>query len=150
LKLTPKQISGRATKETRPPTLAAFVEIARQHAMLLHLDVKEAGLQDEIMRMLDEADAWDQVVEVNAGNADRIRAHAKVKLLPYKGWAPEGKYADDPDAIRHALSRDGVMIFTKDPRPVVEFLNRPVSDPTPIPQRTRAPWIPGGVVVSAR
>ena len=136
---------GTANKETRVPTLAAFLALARQRCMLLHLDVKEAGLQEEIERMFDEADIWDHVVEVNAGNAERLRSHPKVKLLPYKGWWPEGKYAEDPAAAQDVMGRDGVMVFTKEPGAAVKMLKKPV--PTtlvPLPKNLRVPWKPEG------
>jgi hypothetical protein len=106
--------------------------------------VKESGLQEEIMRMLDEADMWDHLVEVNAGNAEQIRNHPKTKLLPYKGWAPEGKYENDPAAIANQLQREGVMIFTKDPRPVCKYLKREGKQ-VPLPTGIRAWWTSQGI-----
>lgn len=136
---------GTANKETRVPTLAAFLALARQRCMLLHLDVKEAGLQEEIERMFDEADIWDHVVEVNAGNAERLRSHPKVKLLPYKGWWPEGKYAEDPAAAKDVMGRDGVMVFTKEPGAAVKMLKKPVPPaPVPLPKNLRVLWKPEG------
>src|SRR2546427_748783 len=46
---------GSADDTTRPPTLAAFLALARQRAMLLHLDIKEPGLEDDINSLLDAA-----------------------------------------------------------------------------------------------
>jgi hypothetical protein len=152
----PMKRHGTADKNTRVPTLAAFLVLARQRAMLIHLDVKEPGLQDEIARMFDEADMWDHIVEVNGGNAERLRPHAKVKLLPYKGWWPEGKYADDPDAIRDFLSKPGQMVFTKDPRSAVKALRRGKSETKPesshartalpFPEGIRTLWSAAGIV----
>ena len=55
--------------QTRIPTLAAVLELARQRAMLLHLDVKEPGLKGDIAKLLDAADVWDHVVAINALDA---------------------------------------------------------------------------------
>lgn len=145
LSKTPKQVYGTATRETRPPTLAAVLLLARQRAALIHLDVKEPGLQDEIERMLNEADMWEHIVEVNYGNAERLRDHPKVNLIPYKGWWPEGEHARQPDAIRHHLSREGGMVFTKDPRPALEWFEREEKK-VPLPDGIRAYWTPDGIV----
>lgn len=116
---------GRAGPETRVPTLASFLELARQRAMLIHLDVKEPGLQDEIERMIDEADMWDHIVEVNAGNAERLRDHPRVKLIAYKGWLPENVRSPDDEAATAFLARDGGMVFVKnDPSLVARILGR--------------------------
>lgn len=116
---------GPARRRTRVPTLAAFLELARQRAMLIHLDVKEPGLQDEIGRMLDEADMWDHIVEVNAGNAERLREHPKVKLIPYKGWFPDNVKRPGDPGVAEFLARDGGMVFVKnDPSLVARILGR--------------------------
>ncbi len=137
--------SERAFVRTRIPTLAAFLALARERAMLLHLDVKESGLQDELIALLERADMWDQIVEVNAGNAERIRGHAKVKLKPYKGWWPEGKQAEDPAAIRDFLAKPGEMVITVDPRPAVRHFKRS-ADKHAVPQSLRARWAPAGPI----
>lgn len=56
LALRPQWVHGTATSRTRPPTFAALLVLARQRAMLLHLDVKQPGLDDDIARILDETD----------------------------------------------------------------------------------------------
>jgi hypothetical protein len=110
--------------EARIPALADVLLLARKRAMLLHLDVKEPGLEDAIEALIDAADLWDHIVEVNAGNAERLRAHPKVKLLPYKGWLPAGKGVYDA-AVRKFLEGKGRMVFVKDdPAPAVEAVRR--------------------------
>jgi hypothetical protein len=135
-------VYGPATRQTRIPTLASCLLLARQRAALLHLDVKEPGLQDDIERMLDQADVWDHIVYVNAGNAERLRAHSKVRLLHYKGSFPQGKHARDPDAIRDFLGKPGNMIFCEDPRDAARALNRQPVPPVPLPEGLRVPWSP--------
>jgi caffeoyl-CoA O-methyltransferase len=141
------KVFGTANKDTRAPTLAAFLALARQRCMLLHLDVKEPGLQDEIIAMFDEADVWDHVVEVNAGNAERIRSHPKVKLLPYKGWWPAGKDAENPEMARITLAKPGVMIICEEPGAAVKMLKKPVPPaPVPLPNSLRVLWKPEGPI----
>ena len=135
----------RAFAHTRIATLPAFLALARERAMLLHLDVKEPGLQDELIALFERADMWDHLVEVNGGNAERIRGHAKVKLKPYKGWWPEGNHAEDPDAIRDFLGKPGEMVFTVDPRPAIRHVKRS-ADPRPLPTWLQATWTAAGPI----
>src|SRR5262249_47245803 len=79
LSLKPQSVHRSSDAATRPPTFAALLELARRRAMLLHLDVKEPGLEDDIERLLDEADAWDHLVSVNASNAPRLSRHPRLK-----------------------------------------------------------------------
>ena len=145
LRATPKDVFGTADEDTRVPTLASFLVRCRQRAMLLHLDVKESGLQDDLIRMFDQADVWDHIVSVNDYNADRIRNHPKVKRLTYKGWAPEGKHEKKPGAIKNQLLQKGDMIFTKDPRPVCDYLKRS-GNQVPLPKGIRAWWTAEGII----
>jgi hypothetical protein len=134
--------------DTRIPTLAAVLVLVRQRAALLHLDVKEPGLQDDIIRMLDAADVWDHIVEVNAGNAERIRSHPKVKLLAYKGWIPGDYKQPDWDAVKAFLNQPGRMVFCEDPRLAAKALGRPEYSPMPVPDGLRVYWTPDGVAAT--
>ena len=80
LALQPQLVRGTATRRTRPPTFAALLILARQRAMLLHLDVKTEGLDDDVARMLDDADMWDHVVAVNPQTVPRLMTNPKLKL----------------------------------------------------------------------
>lgn len=136
-----------AGKKTRVPTLAALLVLARQRAMLLHLDVKEAGLQDDLIKMFGEADVWDHIVEVNAGNAERIRGHKKVRLLAYKGWFPENATDPNSEAIKNFLASPGDMVFLKyDPSDVARALGRKPVELVPLPEGIRQLWSPTGPV----
>lgn len=110
---------------TRIPTFAAVLELARQRSMLLHLDIKEPGLEDEIARMLDAADVWDHVVEINTANAAALRNNPKARRLTYKafGWQ-EGRMDLNPDRVRTGLAKPGAMIMVDDPRVTAQQLNR--------------------------
>ncbi|MEW6251860.1 MAG: glycerophosphodiester phosphodiesterase family protein [Planctomycetota bacterium] len=164
LRVTPKEVYGSATRDTRPPTLAAVLALARDRAALLHLDIKEAGIENDVAAMLTQADVWDHVVEVNNYNADRIRADPRLRLMSYKGWLPEGgpESADptairtfpDPTAIRtfpdptaiHTFLDDArrqhQMVICDDPRPAAAALGRVPAEPRAVPPRLRAWWTP--------
>ena len=137
------QLKRRANVQAAIPTLASALALARQRAMLLHLDLKEPGLADETAKLLDEADMWDAVVAVNANNAGSIPANPKLKLLSYK--AP-GLYEDgadvDPEATKAALAKPGDMIIVDDPRVAARALGRPPYRPVPIPKTLHQDWPP--------
>ncbi|NIP24710.1 MAG: hypothetical protein GWN67_29250 [Phycisphaerae bacterium] len=162
LKLTPKHIYGRANKNTRPPTLTAFLVLARQRAMLLHLDIKEAGIQNELANMLDEMDMWDHIVSINAYNADRLRPpsdpnnrdpnapYNKVRQIRYKGWTPTFD-GDDEEIIKAILkwlpTKPGKqMVFCRDPRLAAKAMGKNPHKPIPIPENLRAWWGSNGIV----
>ncbi|MGF1581024.1 MAG: glycerophosphodiester phosphodiesterase [Gemmataceae bacterium] len=108
---------------SKVPTFVEFLRLARKQAMLIHLDVKVPGVQDRIIKLLDKADMWDHIVEVNAGNADRIRNHQKVKLLRYKGWYPHPKPSDE--RLQKFLASPGEMVFLKwDPKAIAARLRK--------------------------
>ncbi len=130
----------RGKPDTRIPTLAAVLELARQRAMLLHLDVKEPGLEKDIATLLDAADAWDHVVEINASNAAELRSHPKAHRLAYKafGWQ-EGRMDVNPEKVRDGLAKPGNMIMVDDPRVAARQLRRE-NLRVPLSENLRASW----------
>ena len=134
------QTDYRAKANTRIPTLAALLQLARQRAMLLHLDVKEPGLQDEIARLLDEADVWNHIVAINESNAAALRKNPKVHLLAYKAWGwQEGRMDMSPDKVRDGLAKPGNIIMVDDPRVAAHELGRKTQH-VPLSDNLRAPW----------
>jgi glycerophosphoryl diester phosphodiesterase len=130
----------RAKADTRIPTLAAVLELARQRDMLLHLDFKEPGLEDEIARLLDDADVWDHVVAINESNAAALRKNPKVHLLTYKTWGwQEGRMDMSPEKVRDGLAKPGNMIMVDDPRVAAYELARKTLH-VPLPDNLHAPW----------
>jgi CubicO group peptidase (beta-lactamase class C family) len=130
----------RAKAGTRIPTLAAVLQLARQRAMLLHLDVKEPGLEDDIAMLLDAADVWDHVVAINESNAAALRKNPKVHLLAYKPWGwQEGRMDMSPEKVRDGLAKPGNMIMVDDPRLAAHELGRKTLH-VPLPDNLRAPW----------
>ncbi|MBI4581584.1 MAG: prolyl oligopeptidase family serine peptidase [Planctomycetes bacterium] len=149
LRITPKSVFGPATPETRPPTLAAVLALVRDRAALLHLDIKESGLQADIARLFDEADVWDHIVEINNYNADRLRADPRVKLLPYAGWVPEQAEPAAIKAFMEDARRDHRMVICEDPRSAVAALGRKPPGDRPLPPGLRAQWTPQGLAAAS-
>lgn len=132
LALKPRRAFGRPAGGT-PPSFVQLLDLVRQRAALLHLDVKEPGLEDDLGHWLDAADVWDHVVAVNEANAPRLARDPRVQPLRYK--AP-GLYAGrrdvDPEAVRAALRLPGEMILVDDPRVAAWVLERPRYRPVPL------------------
>jgi hypothetical protein len=131
-----------ARADTRIPTLAAVLELARQRAMLLHLDVKEPGLEEDIANLLDAADVWDHVVYINESNAAALRKDPKAHCLAYKafGWQ-EGRMDMNPERVRDGLAKPGNMIMVDDPRVAARELKRNTLR-VPLSDHLRAPLPP--------
>src|SRR5262245_20982969 len=98
-------------KHCRIPTLHEVFLLHRQHAGLLHLDIKRPGLDRAIAEMLTKWDLWDHVGYVNTEHGGVILKDARFKARRYKG----GLYLDrgevDPKAITSVLKKagDGVI-----------------------------------------
>ncbi len=128
--------------QSRVPTLVAFLQLAKERGMLLHLDVKESGIEEDLAKIFEEQDMWDHLAEVNGGNAMSIRNHKKVTLKPYKGWDKRKK---DEATRREFQNSPGNMIFTKsDPHGPLEMLGRQKPEKRPLPKHLRALWYPDG------
>jgi hypothetical protein len=143
LTLTPQLRYGRATRATRPPTFASVLTLARQRAMLLHLDVKEPGLEAEIARHLDAADAWDHVIAINTANAASLAKDPRFVGLRYKG---PGLYEDrsdvDPEKVRAQIGLPGDAIMVDDPRVAAMVLGRRSrkQERAELPAQLGEPW----------
>ncbi len=136
-KTYPELLSCRVgLKNYKIPTLASVFTLARDRGALIHLDVKEPGLEAAILQLIQGSDLWNHIVEVNAGNASTIRHHPKIKRLQYKGWFPQDhqKGVNLKNAQRKFLKNPGTMIFTKwDPIEAVKLLGRRESEVFVIP-----------------
>lgn len=137
LALEPRLAFGRPIGGT-PPSFLQLLDLARQRAMLLHLDVKEDGLADQVARALDAADCWDHVVAINPPHAARLLADPRFRPLRYK---VPGLYAGrqdlDPGAVEQALRQPGQMILVDDPRVAAGVLGREPYAPVALTQRFR-------------
>lgn len=135
-----RKVKG-GSPQTRMPTLASLLELARKTGMLLHLDIKQEGLEDKISSMLTRADMWDHVVLINPGPAsDRIRFDKRLSLMDYKGWFHEAGTSEE--SRKAFMERPNQMIFTKsDPREAAEYLGRKVpAEEEALPGGLRAWW----------
>lgn len=151
LSLRPRFRYGTTTASTRPPTFAALLALARQRAMLLHLDVKENGLDTQIADLLTQADAWDQIVGVNTATAPVLAKDPRVSPIAYKGPGLfEGRRDLDPESVRAQLVRPGKGVMVDDPRLAALQLKRPPYRPVSIPPDLRAKWEPRFTAKSAK
>ncbi|HOB99636.1 MAG TPA: glycerophosphodiester phosphodiesterase family protein, partial [Verrucomicrobiota bacterium] len=128
--LKPQVASGR-TLFSSPPTFAALLDVARQQNMLLDLHLREPGLESEVARLLEEADAWDHVIHVSRPDTDRPFEAARLRPLAYKARLCESGRDMDPAAVAAALARPGEMILVDDPRVAARLLSRAPYQPQP-------------------
>jgi len=136
-----------AFRDTRIPTLDALLVLARQRAMLVHLDVKEAGLQEDMIAMFDKANIWDHIVSINKGNAEKLLERPGLQLYGYKGWVEEAGDLNNPEVVKRFLARPAKMIFCReDPRTALRILGRDQThNPVPLPDGIRKEWSPKSV-----
>jgi glycerophosphoryl diester phosphodiesterase len=140
--LQPQLRIGTANARTRPPTFTALLLLARQRAMLLHLDVKLPGLDEDIARILEEADMWDHVVAINTETLPKLLKDPRLKLLRYKGAAYEARRDLDPAAVREVLAKPGQLLILEDPRLAAQTLQREAYRSVPLPKEAFAKWTP--------
>jgi hypothetical protein len=123
-RLRHRLLYGRKLRSMAPPTFVALLEVARQRAMLLHLDVKNPGMDREVARLLNEADVWDHIVAVNSATAPLLAKNPKLKPLRYRTGLYENRRDVDPEAVRAFLPAPGEMIILDDPRVAALALHR--------------------------
>ena len=115
------------------PSFMALLNLARRRAMLLHLNVMEPGLDEEVARLLDAADAWDHLVAVNAVSGPWLSQHPQFSSLSYRSdMSGESRRDVDPDSVQAALALPGSMILVDDPRVAVWALHREAYRPGPL------------------
>lgn len=121
----------------RPPaTFPALLDLARERNLLLHLDLKEPGLDAEIANLLDAAEAWDHVVAINPRHAGILLAHPRYQPLRYKGPGLYERRLDlSPAAVTEQLAAPGQMILVDDPRVATRVLKRAGYQPQPFTVR---------------
>jgi len=115
---------GRFGEFCRIPTLEEVIALHRQHAGLLHLDIKRPGLDVSIGALLDRFDLWDHVIAINEENAAALLKVGRYRPLRYKGSLYADRQEVDPAAIKVTLAKPGEMVIVDDPRGVLVELGR--------------------------
>lgn len=113
-----------AAKTERVPTLHNVLEVVRDNAGLLHLDIKVPGIDGELLEELRKADMLDHVVTYNDYNSDAFRK-AGVAKLAFKGGLMEKDRDCNPREARSMLARPGSMVILDDPRALLTVLGKP-------------------------
>ncbi len=128
--LKPQIVHGRPLFSS-PPTFPALLDVARQQNMLLDLHLREPGLESDVARLLEEADAWDHVIHVSGPNTGRPAEDPRLRPLAYKARLCEHGRDMDPAAVAAALAQPGEMILVDDPRVAARLLSRAPYQPQP-------------------
>lgn len=114
----------------RIPTLAEVLELHRKYGGILHLDVKQAGIDREVGAMLDRTNMWDHIAHCNDYNADVILHDRRYRPRQYKGELYESHGEVDPLRIAALLSKPGDDVIVDDPRGVLLALGRKIGEIT--------------------
>lgn len=69
----------------RVPTIAEVLVVHLRHAGLLHLDIKDAGVHDQLVALLDVLDLWEHVTRIN-GQAEVVE-----RLVTNPAYRPGGQ-----------------------------------------------------------
>lgn len=132
---------GRFGEQSRFPSLAEVFDLHRQHGGLLHLDIKQPGIDQAVADLLTRMNLWDHVVHCNAYNAEAILRDPRLRQTRYKAPGMWGDHAEIfPDLIAAALRCAGEGIIVDEPRPALLALGRklgPLSD-QPVARAWRA------------
>ncbi|HUT92523.1 MAG TPA: glycerophosphodiester phosphodiesterase family protein, partial [Thermoguttaceae bacterium] len=111
-------------KTERIPVLRDVLQMVRDHAGLLHLDIKVPGIDRELLDELRKADMLDHVVTYNHYNSAAFR-EAGTATLPFKGSLMEAGQDTSPTEAKRLLARPGKLVICDDPRAVLTELGRP-------------------------
>ena len=138
------KVHGTAKEDTRISTLAALLTLARQRAMLLHLDIKEPGLDGDIAALLTSSDTWDHIVHITSYHSEKLRTDPRLKLFAYKGWDHEAGQTDA--ALKNFLARPAPMVLAGgDPAKALKLIGRAVTAPAVLlPEGLRIAWTKDG------
>lgn len=121
---------GKFGDQCRIPTLVEVFELHRQHAGLIHLDIKEPGLDETIVSLLDAMDMWDHIVQAGGPNAAAIVKDPRLKLSRYKAGLYEDRGEIDPARIQTVLALPGNSVILEDPRATLAALERSIGTPS--------------------
>jgi hypothetical protein len=130
---------GRFGDQCRIPTLVEVFELHRRHSGLIHLDIKEPGLDEVIVGLLDAMDMWDHIAQAGGPNAAAIVKGPRLKLSRYKGGLYEDRGEIDPGRIAVVLGQAGNSVILEDPRATLAALGRMIGRPSSEPVRKIKP-----------
>jgi len=111
------------------PTLEEALLLHREYGGLFHLDVKEPGLDTDIVRLLDRLDMWMHLTHVASTMAPLVASNPRARLRPYKAAMYHGGEDLDPNALLRALERPGNGFVVGDPRGLALVLGRSIHPP---------------------
>jgi hypothetical protein len=131
---------GPFKEHTRIPTLAEVFVLHREHAGLMHLDIKRPGLDRKLAQMLDQFDLWEHVISAPSESGAAIVRDPRYKPLAYKTQLYSDHRDVDPREIEKAMKLEGSAVIVDDPRGCViatgRMLGRITSTPmSPAPQQ---------------
>ncbi|MCY2963180.1 MAG: glycerophosphodiester phosphodiesterase family protein [Planctomycetota bacterium] len=124
--------------QTRIPTLQEVLELHREYAGLLHLDIKRPGMDRKIADLLDRLDMWDHVPYCNGDNGGVILRDKRYRPGRYRGGLYQDRSEVFPEAIAAVLEKPGDGVIVDDPRGVVLQLGRSIGKPSREPVALRA------------
>jgi hypothetical protein len=130
---------GKFGEHTRIPTLAEVFALHRDHAGLMHLDIKRPGLDHKIAQLLDAFDLWDHVMIAPDEHGAVIVQDPRYKPLKYKTQLYIDHRDVDAREIEKALKLDGTALIVDDPRGALIASSRPTkadSDQPVTPEKT--------------
>lgn len=137
LRELPFRNPGWLGRHCRIPTLRELLELHRDQAGLLHLDVKRPGLFGSIGALLTEFDMWDHVVSAPSEFRD-----PRIQRTPFKASMYGDRSEAFSSAIAETLARPGRMIILENPRAVARALSREVQTPSTEPYSDQiARWV---------
>ena len=129
-------------EQCRIPTLEEVFDLHREHAGLMHLDIKRPGLDRAIADLLDSLDLWEHVAYVNTDNGGVILKNPRLKLCRYKASLYGDRSEVFPEPIAAALAKPGEGLIVDDPRGCVVALGRQLGTPSREPVAPQPPSAP--------
>jgi len=117
---------GSFGEATRIPTFIEVLALHRKYAGLMHLDIKQPGLDTKIADLLTRMDMWDHVAYSNTENGGVLLTDPRLKLRRYKAELYSDRSEVFPDKIAAALKLPGDDIIVDDPRGVAVALGRKI------------------------
>jgi len=126
LRRIPFRAPGRFGAACRIPTLVEVLDLHRRYRGLLHLDIKQPGLDDPVAELLSRMDMWDHVAHCNTENGDAILVNPNYRGRRYKGQLYEDHAEVEPGAIGEMLKKPGDDVIVDDPRGVILALARTI------------------------